>query len=105
MSTKVYGHSDDLVEIEGDVRGEIGCFGTDDRDNGVLLACSDGTHLEVKYGKGGLAVWRVTLLRKGDLFDRIDECHDEDAKPYSDVAHFKDGLTYVIGAKEWERTQ
>ena len=30
MSTKVYGCSDDLVETEGDIRGEIECYGTDD---------------------------------------------------------------------------
>lgn len=87
MATKVYGTSDDLVEIEGEVRGEVGCY-----DSGVLLGFSDGTILAVRYGKSGLGgVWAVTPLREGDLFDRLEVCTDEDADPYSDVAHFRDG--------------
>ena len=48
MPTKCYGASDDLVEVEGDVNGEVGSYGTDDRDRGVLMIFSDGTLLEVK---------------------------------------------------------
>lgn len=92
MATQVYGCSDDLVEIEGELTGEYGCYGTDDDDDlGVILAFSDGTVLAVRYGKNGQAIWGVTALRKGDLFDRIDACDDEDAERYSDTAWFKDG--------------
>lgn len=103
MTTKVYGCSDDLIEFEGDVSGEVGCFGTDDRKHGVLLMCSDATVLEVKYGKNGCAIWEVKLVRQGSLFLRIDQCADEDADPYSDVAHFSAGLKWIYAAKEgWE---
>lgn len=103
MPTKVYGCSDDLVEVEGDVCGEVGCYGTDDDDKrGVLLILSDGTLLEVKYGKGKRAIWGVQLLTAGTLFDRIDPCMDEDAKPYSDIAYFKDGLKWAYAATEWQ---
>src|SRR5690554_5245745 len=101
--TKVYGCSDDLIEVEGEVTGEVGCYGTDDRDQGVLLVFSDNTLLEVKYGKAGMAVWEVRLIKKGDLFDRIDPCLDESAKTYSDVAHFKPGLKWAFAANSWER--
>lgn len=101
MPTKVYGTSDDLVEIEGDVRGEVNSYGTDDRDKGVLLMMSDGTLLEVKYGKAGMAVWGIMLIKPGTLFDRIDICTDENADPYSDVAHFRDGLVHGWYASTW----
>ena len=105
MATKVYGASDDLIEVEGDASGEVGCYGTDDRPQGVLLICSDGSLLEVKYGKGGMAIWAVMVIMQGELFDRIDFCNDEEAKVYSDVAHFKDGLKWVYAATEWERVK
>ena len=91
MATKVYGASDDLIEFEGDVEGEVGHYS----ERACKVTMSDGTELLVKYGKpephGG--VWWIRLKSAGPLFERIDECFDEDAKPYSDVAWFKDGLT------------
>lgn len=101
--TIVYGCSDDLVEIDGAVRGECGCYGTDDRDKGVLVILSDGTILEVKYGKGDSGIWAVTLLQKGSLFVSIDQCTDEDATPYSDVAHFEPGIKWAYFATGWEK--
>lgn len=104
MPTKIYGCSDDNIEFEGDFTGEVGCYGTDDREHGVLVAVSDGTVLEVKYGKEGCSgVWEVKLLKKGSLFVRIDLCVDSDADPYSDVAHFKDGVKWAYAATgDWE---
>jgi hypothetical protein len=104
MPTKVYGSSDDLIEVEGGkCAGEVGCYGTDDREHGVLLLFSDGTLLEVKYGKNDDAIWEVKLVKKGKQFDRIDQCDDADADPYSDVAHFKADLDWCYAAKEWEK--
>ena len=103
--TRVYGASDDLIEFEGDVRGEVGCYGTDDQEHGVLLICSDGTLLEAKYGKADMAIWGITLIKQGDLFEGLELCNDEDAKTYSDVAHFKPGLKWIYAAKEWEKVK
>jgi len=107
MATKIYGASDDLIEIESDrkqdVTGEISCYGTDDREKGVLIICSDQTLLEVKYGKADMGIWQVNLLNQGTLFINIDLCTDEDGDIYSDIAYFKDGLKWAYGAKEWER--
>lgn len=101
MATKVYGASDDLIEIDGDVRGEVGYYGSEEK-GGALVVCDDGTILEVKYGKGGQGIWQVSLIKAGALFDRIDQCDDPDAKIYSDIAHFKDGLKRAWCATEWE---
>lgn len=103
MATKVYGESDDLIEFDGDVSGEIGNFGTDEAEHGELVMLSDGTLLEVKYGKADMAIWGITVLNKGSLFDHIELCSDEDARPHSDVAFFKDGLKWAYGASEWEK--
>lgn len=103
MATKVYGASDDLVELDGDVNGEFGCYGTDDRDAGVLIICSDGTLLDVKYGKDDAGIWAVRLIQKGTLFMKIEQCTSENADPYSDVAYFADGLKWAYAAGEWEK--
>ena len=100
--TEIYGTSDDLIEFEGDFTGEVGCYGTDSRDTGVLVAIDDGTILEVKYGKGGKGIWEVRLHKAGKLFERIDQCDDEDAGRYSDTAYFCEGVKFVFAATEWE---
>lgn len=106
MSTRIYGASDDLIEFDGDVRGEVGCYGTDDDGHpGVLLVCSDGTLLTVKYGSPLGAIWTVAAVHGGSLLDGIDRCLNEDEKLYSDVARFRDGLKWVFAAKKWERVE
>ena len=106
MTTRIYGASDDLIEFEGDVRGEVDCYGTDKEGaQGVLVICSDGTILEVKYGKGGAAIWGVVVLSTGSLLTGVEPCTDEDASPYSDVAEFADGLKWAYAAKDWERVK
>ena len=105
MTTKIYGASDDLIEFEGDVRGEVGTCGDEEADLKPIVFCSDGTVLEVYYGKDDSGVWSVRLVKKGSLFVRVDACVDEDADPHSDVAHFKDGLKWAYYAKEWEKVE
>ena len=55
MRTKVYGMSDDLVEIETDQNiypyDEIGCF-----DSMVRILFTDGTIIHVEYGKDGKGI-------------------------------------------------
>ncbi len=103
--TKIYGQSDDNVYFEGDVRAQYSQYGTDDKDTGILIVCSDGTILEAKYGKNDSGIWEIKLRHKGSLFDKIDQCTDEEADPYSDVAHFKPGLkwAYACSAENWEK--
>jgi hypothetical protein len=105
MTTKVYGASDDLIEFDGDVTGEVGHYGTDENERGDLIIFSDGTLLEIKYGKADMGIWGITGIKAGDLFDRIDPCNDEDANPSSDIAHFKDGLKWAYVATEWQRAE
>jgi hypothetical protein len=103
MKTKVYGASDDLIEFQGDVYGEVGCYGTDEDEHGVLVIFNDGTLLEVKYGKADMGIWGITVIKEGDLFEHLQICSDEDSDPHSDIALFKDGLKWAYAAKEWEK--
>lgn len=103
MTTKVYGSSDDLIEFEGDIHGEVGFFS---EEEGCLLVFDDGTALVAQYGKpGGLAIWSITVLVKGPLFDRIDVCETETEDNYSDVAVLKDGAKLAFAAQRWERVK
>lgn len=104
--TRVYGASDDLIEFDGDLRGEVSCYGTEKHKLGVLVAFSDGTILAVRYGKpaaGG--VWAIDVLWKGSLFDRHEVCMDEDADPYSDQVFFKDGKLRAWAGRDAEEVR
>lgn len=101
--TRVYGTSDDLIEVEGGkAAGEFGCYGTDDSKQGVLLVFDDGTVLEVKYGKNDEAIWEIKVKHKGTEFDRIELCDSDDADPYSDQVFFKREMKWCYAAREWE---
>jgi hypothetical protein len=94
VTTRVFGYSDDNVCAEGDFSDEWGCWNTD-----LVLTCSDGTELHTHYGKeiNGVTdgIWSISVIMKGALFDRLEECFDADADPYSDIVYFRDGLTAI----------
>ncbi len=56
---KIYGASDDLLEVEGDINEEfsVNC------DEHIYLGVSDGSLFSVKYDENG--IWRINLLRAG----------------------------------------
>ncbi len=59
MGLKIYGASDDLVEIEGDVHEEIGCYETSVE---LEIGGPDGGIRVIgEYGLGKEAVWRFAL--------------------------------------------
>ena len=79
---RVYGASDDLVEIEGSKyrEDEIGCFDAD-----VRLSFTDGTVVLVSYPKPGAAIWGITVEKVGSAEQRLHVCIDETAPIYSDI--------------------
>lgn len=87
---KVYGASDDLVEIEGSKYrdDEIGCYNTD-----VKIEFVDGTVIQVHYGKDNdtKGIWAITVLNKGSAYQELLVCEDENARIYSDI--------FLIGAE------
>lgn len=79
---KVYGCSDDLVEIENGKykEDEIGCYGKD-----VRIQFIDGTVIRVGYSKKTIAVWFIEVENKGSAKQFLEICEDENADIYSDV--------------------
>lgn len=84
--TRVYGYSDDLVEVQIDTgegfvdADEIDCY---DRD--VKLYFTDGTIAQFHYGKGDKAIWQVRVLEEGEAEQDIEVCSNEDDDIYSDI--------------------
>lgn len=58
MSVTIYGASDDLIEVEGDIREE---FSPNRDDKPTYLGFSDGTLLRVSYD----GQWHITRLTEG----------------------------------------
>lgn len=79
---KIYGYSDDLVEIEGSQYqyNEIDCFNSD-----VRIKFYDGTVIRIGYPKRGVGVWWIEVEKHGNAMQSLTECNDEDAEVYSDV--------------------
>lgn len=79
---KVYGASDDLVEIDGSSykEDEIGCY-----DSDVRITFVDGTVIRVHYGKSGKGIWEISVELSGDAGYYLAVCDDEDAEIHSDV--------------------
>lgn len=94
---KIYGASDDLIEIEGDIREEFG-----PPDGPVLLGFSDGTVLQVQYGAGGNAFWRITPIIYGSASYSKTEATDEDER-YSDVVTLDGDIKWVMLSTCWAR--
>lgn len=98
MATRVYGHSDDLIEIDGDITGEFGCYGSGSANepNGAVVF-DDGTVTEWTYDGDG--VWRCKVLAKGRAFGRVDVCDGSDTdKDYSDILYLGEGVNRAWGA-------
>lgn len=98
MKTKIYGASDDLIELEGPVSDEIDCY--KEASDGLSIKCSDNTKARIEYD----GEWKIEIEEEGMLFDKIvpsnDEIshQDEDAKDctsYSDVLVLKEGVTWI----------
>jgi len=98
---KVYGCSDDLVEIEGSSyeEHEIDCYNKD-----VRIRFVDGTVVRVGYPKRpDLGVWGIKVEKYGAANHFLKLCHDEDADPYSDILFIKAEIesVSVIKKKRW----
>lgn len=85
VAIKVYGASDDLIEVDGDVEAEFYALKIgEDEDDGGVLAFSDGTVLRIIYTRAG--VWRITPVAIGVSVVDIVQAPEDNEDNYSDVA-------------------
>lgn len=96
--TRIYGASDDLIEVEGGLNAEHGEFNTSIEDPCAVFL-SDGTVLSVVYAPSDKAIWKIEVKERGNLFDRIEPCTDEDADPHSDVVWMRPGVRWAYANK------
>ena len=79
---KVYGYSDDVVEIE---HLEGGCTEVDCYNRNVRIRFEDGTAITIGYGKEDKGIWWIRVDQTGTANYELKICNDEDAEIYSDV--------------------
>lgn len=99
MKITIRGASDDLIEIEGDIKEEFNHYNDDEP---AYLAVSDGTLLAVRYGGDGRAFWRITPLFYGAAAYSKREATDED-KDYSDVVTLQGEIKWIAIAKGYAK--
>lgn len=94
----IYGASDDLVEIEGDINEEF--YATDEGE--MCLLFGDGTVLDIEYDRHG--IWRITGKPGSATMTKEEATADEgdrpDGKPaYSDIVTLTGDLKWCAGAE------
>lgn len=77
-SVTIYGASDDLVEVEGDVREEFSAY----EDGYRFLAFGDGSLVRLNYTDEGCWEVRVEVLGAGTAQSL--DTHDGDTTTYTD---------------------
>lgn len=86
---KIYGSSDDLIEVEGNVNEEFGHYS----DEPAMLGCSDGTLIRVRHDEEG--IWRLTIIRSGK-----DTTYDlrlgQDDRQHTDVLTLHADVNWVV---------
>jgi len=92
----ITGHSDDLIEIEGDIREEFTYREPHDASEAPLLAFSDGTVLRIFFNDAG--VWRITPVTRGDADLEIVQAPEDDDDNRTDKATLSD---YRGGTLKW----
>lgn len=87
METKIYGASDDLIEIEGAISDEINCY---NHKRPIKMTFSDGTVATIFYNDNG--IWVIFIKNKGDLFEKIIKNIEPE---YSDILVMNEGIEWV----------
>lgn len=86
------GASDDLIEVDGDIREEFNYL-KNDEDDGAVLGFSDGTVLRIKFDADGDGNWRITPLIRGTAVLEIEQTTGEDG---TDVATLDGEVGWVV---------
>jgi len=97
MTITIYGYSDDLIAVEGDISEEFEASGR----LPDTITCSNGATMEIFHDYAG--VWRISLLSGADLVT-IDRAPDQDDDNYSDRATVAGDIKWIrVGKVEARR--
>lgn len=108
MFTRIYGASDDLIEIDGQISDEVDAYSASDEP--VKFKTSLGTKGTIIYN----GEWKITITEEGSDFMRVvesvgdDDDHTEDdtknIPSYSDVLILSGDLEWVkIKGKKYKK--
>lgn len=87
----ITGASDDLIEVDGDIREE---FTYNNDEDGDLLAFSDGTVLRIQFSDWG--VWRITTVARGSASLAIDQQPEDQEEEGTDKATLDGDIRWVV---------
>lgn len=99
----IYGASDDLIEVDGDIREEFSGMDASE-DEPFMVAVSDGTLLSIAYGVGG-GFWRIHVLRPGTAAVTKVEATDDDSDAYSDRVTLDGEIDWVCVGRAARRKE
>lgn len=88
----ITGASDDVIEVDGDIREEF-TYHNDKDENGDLLAFSDGTILRIVFARFG--VWRITPVARGTAALHIEQQTEDEG---TDTATLTGDIRWVAHA-------
>ena len=90
MSITLQGHSDDVVEISGDIEDEV----YTDNDGEVIIIVSDGTVVRAQYD----GIWTITVLDRG-IGNYIEEykatLSDVSSDKFSDIVTIEANISWI----------
>jgi len=92
VTVTVYGASDDLIEVDGDIYEEF----SHNSDEPALLAFSDGTVLRVTFDEDG--IWRITPVISGTA--TFSHEFGQDDREHSDKATLDGDVRWVMYGSE-----
>jgi hypothetical protein len=101
MAVEVYGASDDLIEIDGDISEEFGAY---DETDGTYLGFSDGTVLHILFDQDG--VWRIKPIVHGHGGPEaltITQAPVGDDRNHTDRARLSGDVRWVLRGKDLAR--
>lgn len=95
---RVYGYSDDIVCIEGSKykENEIDCY-----DKDIEIEFTDGTIINIGYGKNDLAIWYICVKKYGSASYNHIVCEDENSEIYSDIFEIESEIKYHKIVNKW----
>ena len=97
---RIYGYSDDLVEVErdGQFHKEVDAYDVD-----IRFEFSDGTQIRVGYCKPELGIWYIIVEKQGSAEQTLDVCLVQDEESYSDEFRIDAEIVAMeaVPQKEW----